>query len=163
MKTSEKLAALAERELPSLINQIILEDGEKFRVYGRYTIKQTADGFAVTRGESPIAVFTSSRSALAWCASDNNNKLNLAWQIQHLDATLSRQRNNIQIRRQKAQNSHGMFWETVTTKVAYRSEQCQQVENELSKCINLAKYWQLQGFPNETARTGRNTPNTTNR
>jgi hypothetical protein len=29
------------------------------------------------------------------------------------------------------------------------------VDERLTKCVNVAKYWQLRGFNNETARAGR--------
>ena len=35
MKASRKLAALAERELPHLLENVIVEDGEKYRAFGK--------------------------------------------------------------------------------------------------------------------------------
>jgi hypothetical protein len=87
----------------------------------------------------------------------------LANEIQHLDFTLLRLRNDIEVRSSQAQKSYGNFWETVSAKAAHKRSQSQQIENELTKCINSAKYWQLRGSNNETARTGRNTPYKTNR
>jgi len=77
--------------------------------------------------------------------------------------TLLRLRNDIETRSGQAQKSYGNFWETVSAKAAHKRSQSQQIENELTKCINSAKYWQLRGSNNETARTGRNTPYKTNR
>jgi hypothetical protein len=37
------------------------------------------------------------------------------------------------------------------------------LENQLTKCVNWAKYIQQRGFDNETARTGRSQPNKTSR
>jgi len=37
------------------------------------------------------------------------------------------------------------------------------VDAELEKCLNSAKYIQIRGFTNETARTGRTVANKTNR
>ena len=44
MKTSQKLAALAEQELPKLLDHVIIADGEKYRVFGSYVLRQTAQG-----------------------------------------------------------------------------------------------------------------------
>jgi hypothetical protein len=163
MKTSQKLAALAEQELPKLLDHVIIADGEKYRVFGSYVLRQTAQGYAVAYKDDLVGTFTSTRSAVAWCIADKNRQYNLANEIQHLDFTLLRLRNDIEVRGGQARKSYGNFWETVSAKAAHRKEQSQQIENELTKCINSAKYWQLRGSNNETARTGRNTPYKTNR
>ena len=45
----------------------------------------------------------------------------------------------------------------VELKLRTRKDRLKLLDNELSKCINLAKYWQIRGFNNETVRTGRTT------
>jgi hypothetical protein len=154
MKTSQKLAELVQRELPQLLNQIIIDDGGKYRAYGIYVIESSSHGYTVTRRDHAIGTFSSSKSALAWCIADRNNQLNLAREIQNLDFTLVRLRNDIQIRGSIAKTSRGQLWETAHVKTAQRYEHSRHIENELTKCINSAKYQQLRGFNNETARTG---------
>jgi len=110
-----------------------------------------------------VGKFSTTKSALAWCIADRLNYFNLARQIQELDQSLTRLRNDIYIRKNIADRMSGTAWETIITKVSYRQDQSQLLEQELTKCINLAKYWQLRGNSNETKRTGRNTPHTTNR
>ena len=163
MNPSQKLAALAEQELPKLLDHVIVADGEKYRVFGSYVLRQTTQGYALTYQDCPVGTFTSTRSAVAWCIADKNRQYNLANEIKHLDFTLLRLRNDIEVRGGQARKSHGSFWETVTAKAQHKQSQRQQIENELTKCINSAKYWQLRGSNNETARTGRNTPYKTNR
>lgn len=163
MKPSQKLAALAERELPYLLDHVILADGEKYRVFGSYVLRETGRGYALTHNDYPVGTFSSTRSAVAWCIADKKRQYCLANEIQHLDTTLLRLQNDIDVRGSQARNSTGSFWETVTVKTAHRQAQRQLIQNQLTKCINRAKYWQLQGSLNETARTGRNTPNKTNR
>jgi hypothetical protein len=48
-------------------------------------------------------------------------------------------------------------------KVEHRREQLARVSDQLTKCVNLAKYWQIRGFNNETARTGRSASQRTSR
>lgn len=163
MKPSQKLAALAEQELPRLLNQVIVADGEKYRLFGAYVMRQTQQGYDLTCRERPVGTFSSAKSAVAWCIADKNRQYKLAQEIQHLDFTLLRLRNDVEVRNSQARKSSGVFWETVSIKTAQRKQQSQQIQNELSKCINLAKYWQLRGSNNETTRTGFNTPNKTNR
>lgn len=154
MKTSQKLAELVHKELPQLLNKVIIDDGGSYRAFGIYTITPDSHGHAVTRGEEDIGTFSSSKSALAWCIADRNNQLNLAREIQTLDFTLVRLRNDIKIRSSIAKTSRGQLWETAHVKTAQRYEHSRHIENELTKCINSAKYQQLRGFHNETARTG---------
>jgi len=163
MKASRKLAALAERELPRILEQVIIEDGEKYRVFGRYTIHPKEGMFQVRLRDDNIGIFSGTKSALAWCIADNLNHLNLARQIKELDQSITRLRNDIYVRRSLAERTSGHTWENLINKTTARHEQSQVLEKELAKCINLAKYWQLRGNSDETKRTGRHTPHTTNR
>jgi len=163
MKASEKLAELAAQELPKLLDKVIIEDGKKYRVFGKYTIHPVADGFRVFLRDDNIGIFSNTKSALAWCIADNQNRLNLARQIHELDQSVVRMRNDIYIRRGIADRASGQTWENLINKTNARQEQNLILEKELAKCINLAKYWQLRGNSDETKRTGRNTPHPTNR
>ena len=163
MKTGDKLAALAEKTLTPLLDKIIIDEGNQYRVFGTYTIVRNTDGFRVRYCGDLVGNFSASNSALAWCIADKNNQLNLARTIKNLDEQLIMQQQDIETRREMAKSSQSAaFFETVNNKIAYRQIRCRSLKDELSKCINRAKYWQLRGFSNETARTGRNTPNKTN-
>ena len=109
MKTSQKLADLVQRELPQLLNQLIIDDGGKYRAFGIYVIEPGSHGYTVIRRDDVVGTFSSSKSALAWCIADRNNQLNLAREIQNLDFTLVRLRNDIQIRGGIAKTSRGQL------------------------------------------------------
>jgi hypothetical protein len=162
MKASCKLAALAEQELPLLLNQVIIEDGEKYRVFGKYTIHPVSAGFQVRERDEEIGSFSGTKAALAWCIADNLNHFNLARRIKDLDQSVVRLRNDIYVRGALADRTAGNTWENLINKTNTRQEYTQVLEKELAKCINLAKYWQLRGNSNETKRIGHNTPHTTN-
>ena len=85
MNASQKLAALAERELPQLLNQVIVADGKKYRVFGSYVMRPTTQGYSVTFQDLPVGTFSSTRSALAWCIADKKRQYRLASEIQTLD------------------------------------------------------------------------------
>lgn len=163
MKASRKLAALAQQELPRILDQVIIEDGEKYRVFGRYTIHPKQGLFQVRLRDDDVAVFSGTKSALAWCIADRLHRFNLARQIQELDQSVQRLRNDIHVRRSLAERTAGHTWENLINKTQARHAHCQVLEKELAKCINLAKYWQLRGNSDETKRTGRNTPYPTTR
>jgi hypothetical protein len=162
MKASCKLAALAEQELPLLLNKVIIEDGKKYRVFGKYTIHPVPAGFQVRERDEEIGAFSGTKAALAWCIADNLNHFNLARRIKDLDQSIVRLRNDIYVRRTLADRTAGNTWENLINKTNARQEYTQVLEKELAKCINLAKYWQLRGNSNETKRIGHNTPYTTN-
>jgi hypothetical protein len=42
------------------------------------------------------------------------------------------------------------FRDILSVKISNQQRQYQAIDTELSKCINLAKYWQYRGFNNET-------------
>ena len=107
MKASRKLAALAERELPRILDQVIIEDGEKYRVFGRYTIHPTEGLFQVRLRDDDVGVFSGTKSALAWCIADNLHRFNLARQIKELDQSITRLRNDIYVRRSLAERTSG--------------------------------------------------------
>ena len=63
---------------------------------------------------------------------------------------------NIACRRQLVAKSRSIeFQEIVETKIQPELDAVAGVRAELEKCIALAKYIQIQGFLNETARTSR--------
>jgi hypothetical protein len=55
------------------------------------------------------------------------------------------------------------FRDSVGTKLETKIIHKKQLENQLAKSVNWAKYIQQRGFENETARTGRGQPNKTSR
>ena len=64
--------------------------------------------------------------------------------------------NDINTRANVAERSkNSLFRETVETKLETKIIHKKQVEQQLTKCVNYAKYYQQKGFNNETVRTGR--------
>ena len=110
-------------------------------MFGRYQIEPADVGVTVTTLDDTIHHFGSKRSAVSWCVADKQNNIN----------TLS---SDIQCR--KAQADRGKtqeFYEIVNTKIQPKIAQQASVTAELEKCIKMAKYMQIRGFNNETART----------
>jgi hypothetical protein len=95
-------------------------------------------------------------TALSWCIADKYQQHNLSTNIMRLEQQKllltadirTRSTLNTRIRSQDLR-------ESVEAKLATRRSRLQQVDERLTKCVNLAKYWQQRGFNNETARTGR--------
>lgn len=151
MKYQQKLAQLAEKELPHLMNKLIIQDDCGFDVFGKYRIEKTNRGYAVKNSANNFGTFRHTRTALAWCIADNLHDYNLASRIVNLENISVRYHNDIECRSGIAhKTSSGSQWETINHKLSRRQQQVLAVDSELEKCINKAKYYQIRGFSNET-------------
>ena len=151
MKYQQKLAQLAQRELPALMDRLIVKDDRGFQVFGRYRIEPKDHGYSVLRNTDPVAQFRQTRTALAWCIADRMNHINLACQIASLEAISTRYSNDIHTRTNIGEQiGAGQQWEIISHKLARRTQQRLAVDSELEKCISQAKYYQIRGFYNET-------------
>jgi len=154
MKHSRKLEAFAERELNNLADNLVLRDGNNYFLFGRYDLAKSDYGVEVVDRNMPVGVFGSTKTAVAWCVADKFNQLSVARRIQQLDQERTRYINDITTKRLlMSQSKNYDFKDTVFVKILHQQRQCQTIETELTKYVNLAKYWQYRGFNNETQRT----------
>lgn len=156
MTRQMKLDQWAEKELKRNLQYLIVEDDQGgYVVFGKYYLCHEPTGYAVyNRSGDQIDKFSSKRSAISWCVADHRNMLNLAQSIRSLDAKWRSLTSDIACRRHMAERSRDHdFSEIVFTKLQTKIAQQSQIGQELEKCLNLAKYIQLRGFQNETART----------
>ena len=156
MMNEKKFELLLAKELKkSSSNTIVSDDaGSNYFVFGKYDITQTADGFLVSDWHSPIHCFSSKRIALSWCVADKYQQYNLSNNIMILDRRQQVLKADIYCSRKTAEVSgHESFYEIVNTKMQPKIDMLASVTAELEKCINSAKYLQIRGFHNETART----------
>lgn len=155
MNFEQKLDQFAEKEFRKIMPNLIIEThAGQHLVFGNYLINQSQQGCKLHRYNGDfVANFSSARSAISYCVADKFQKYNLARKIQNLDTKHSILANDIACARaQAATSSRAEFREMVHTKIAPKLTQHRAVSNELEKCINLAKYLQVKGFQNETAR-----------
>ena len=156
-----KVSARGERLLENLArehllgtNAIVFMDNE-IVAFGRYTIKRNKDGYQVYRHEQLAAQPLSSKVAISWCVADKYNQHILAKELVTLENELNRRENEIRhfrafVDRTRDPQRKLVVMDRLNESIA----RSRQVKIQLSKCINLAKYWQQKGFDNETLRTG---------
>ena len=145
------------KEFPKILPNLIFqnEDGS-FEVFGRYVIKKEKAVCRVFCSDADMGVFTSTKTALSWCIAIKFANYNLARDILILDNKLRSLTNDINTRANIADRSKSsVFQETVETKLETKIIHKKQVEQQLTKCVNYAKYYQQKGFNNENVRTGR--------
>jgi len=156
MKYDRRLEALLEKEFKKNSANTIVSDetGTNFLVFGKYEITQTPEGFVVSDWHSAIHCFSTKRIALSWCIADKYQRYNLSNNIVILDRRQQVLKTDIYCSRKTAEVSgHESFYEIVNTKMQPKIDMLESVTTELEKCVNSAKYLQIRGFHNETART----------
>jgi hypothetical protein len=165
MNHIKEFEKVLHHEFKDLIpNTIIKDDKGVYSVFGKYRIEPTRPGYRVFCHASEIGMFNSTKTALSWCIADKFQAYNTARNILELDTKLGAITADITARTTIAEHSKQWeFRDVVGTKLETKIIRKKQVESELTKCVNWAKYCQQRGFNNETVRTGRNQPNKTNR
>ena len=152
----DKLQKLVEPEMDLLKQNIIYCDDGKYHVFTQYTIdKQLNDTYLTCKQHQDPKTFSALRFAMSWCIADKYGKLDLATAIVTLDQQRYTILNNVKVRQHLAKKiKDPVRKEIVELKIANKKTGLVQIENQLTKCVNLAKYWQIKGFNcDETART----------
>jgi hypothetical protein len=166
MNKQKKLEEFASREIANLASKLIVDDGHGGIIaFGKYSIIPTDHKFRVEiKNQNINIVFGSRRSAISWCIADQHNQHNLARHIYTLDTKKHSLAADIHCRQTLARRSNREdFYECVSTKIQSKIDYLSALDAELEKCLNSAKYMEIRGFSNETARTGRSVAHKTNR
>lgn len=159
-----QLERIVSSDLKNLEDKSIFLDDGIYHVFGNYSIQPRDDGFLVTKHRQMIEEFGSLRAAMAWCSADKLGKSHLSKSIVDLERKRKVVGQDLVARSylaKKIQDCNRR--EAAEIKIDHRRRKIRIIENQLDKCINLAKYWQIQGFNNETPRTGRTVSNRTSR
>jgi len=155
-KALDRLQQLVCSDIETFKHNVIVGDGDRYLVFDRYEINKDSHGCQVQKYRCDPRFFSTTRTALSWCIADKYNQINLARQIINLDEEKQLLTADVIARQhlaKKIQDVHHR--EAVNNKVDTRQKRLREVSRQLDKCVNLAKYWQIRGFNNETARTGR--------
>lgn len=167
MKTDTTFQRLEEVLKPSLSEVLpnsILPSGQGYEAFGEYEIMPELGRWHVYRSHRDPLEFSSSRVALAWCIAHKFHQTLLCVDIERLDNEKAMLVADIAVRtRLKAQFKDPQTAEIVESKLTTRRHRLEFVETTLTKCVNRAKYLQIRGFNNETARIGRSASNRTSR
>jgi len=155
MTRDQKLEQWAERELSRNISEMIIDDEQGGIIaFGKYYITPEKTGFSVRTWDREIHNFTTKRIAMSWCTVDHKQQYNLANTIFVLDRKKQALAADIYCRKTLGERGrHESFYEIINMKLQPKIDQYNSVSNELEKCVNQAKYIQIRGFNNETART----------
>lgn len=138
--------------LPELIWQN--DDGE-YEVFGKYKIVPEKPGYTVLINDDCKGFFNNSKSAISWCVADKYQQYNLARDLLSYDNMLFNISNDIFVRAGIANKTKDqVLRENIEIKLELKILHKKQVQAQLDKCLNRAKYLQQKGFENETSRFG---------
>jgi len=165
MIQQKEIERMFRQEFKDLLpNMIWQNDDGVYEVFGYYKIIPESNSFRVFCSATDVGLFGTTRSALSWCIADKNRAYNLARELKELDTKFTALNNDIAVRSAIAERSSKWdFRDPIGTKLETKIIRRKQVENQLAKCIDWAKYSQQRGFTNEAQRTGRGQPNKTSR
>jgi hypothetical protein len=132
---------------------VIARLDQTIRAFGKYLIKPDQGDFFVYRGATFAAQVSSARIALSWCIADKLGKHELAREIQALDRQIGWRESDIIYHSHTQDATSDPIKKSIASDRLHESRaRSKQARERLSKCVDLAKYWQLKGFRDETAR-----------
>jgi hypothetical protein len=155
MTREQKLEAWAERELKRNIESTILDVGNgSLAVFGKFHIEPVGTRFQVSTWDKEIHRFSNKKVAMSWCIADHQKQYNLSNLILVLDRKKQALAADIYCRKTVGERGrHENFYEIINMKIQPKIDLYNSVNAELENCVNRAKYLQIRGFNNETART----------
>jgi hypothetical protein len=155
-KAFHRLHDMVAQDLAFLAPNTIIPDGKGYLAFEVYSIQPKGRLWQVSKCHIPVAVMTTAKVAISWCVADKYNQLHLSTDILNLDQHKQYLENDLHTR-ETLSRSRRLFLslDAVEAKISSRKRRLEQVDERLTKCVNVAKYWQLRGFNNETARAGR--------
>jgi hypothetical protein len=156
MKKSQKLSAWAEKEVPNHLDRMIIEENGIFFAFGRYVLKPSKGHCDVFDLDEHVKTFSSKRVAISWCVAHRLNLVEMAQEISNLDHTQRLLAQDITVRRALSERTaRTEKKQIIQDKIASKAALHQGATKRLDNLISRAKYLQLRGFQNETARTRR--------
>ena len=165
-KISERQAQLMLERLTRdhLLNNpnAIIRLDDTVRAFGKYTITKNNQSFQVYRSATLAAEPSSSKVAISWCVADKYGKDSLARDLISFDQEVERRSDEIMYYRNTLAHSEDSVQRFIAADRLNESQvRLKHAQEQLDKCVNLAKYWQQKGFNDETARIGIKNQNTT--
>lgn len=155
MNHDRKLEHWAERELKHNLNDLILDDDDgSILAFGRYHIKPCGNCCEVYRDQDLVGSFSNRKIALSWCVLEHRGFVDQSQHLTALDQRSSALGNDITNSIRSSQGTkNNDFRAVLAAKIQNKQLFQRRCEIELEKYVARAKYLQLRGFRNETART----------
>lgn len=131
-------------------HEVIIKKADGYRAYSEYDIVQVDEMWHVrTPFRDPLKFYTT-KSALGWCLAHKAGRWELAQFIHFLDNRLAAKQNDIEILTHRIKNCMGdeetrAIMQCRLSEDIHNRQTCKQ---QLSKCLETAKYIKIKGLPN---------------
>ena len=158
----ERIGEIVRDEVDAFASNIMIKVGDQYHLFETYTVVQNPDRtVTVTKTRQDPRVFSRLRSAVAWCIADKFQRHETTRAIMELDSRCAAVRDDVAATRHTA----ACVTDTARKQILYaklsgKQNTLQSLENQLTKCVNLAKYWQIKGFIRDETARPRNPKNT---
>jgi hypothetical protein len=165
MIKDQEFERMVREEFKTVMSVLIWQnDNGDYEAFGKYKIVPQNPGYCVYIDDDCQGFFNSTRTALSWCVADKYGRYNLARELLTFDNLLANISNDIFVRAGVANKTRDpIIKENIETKLEPKILHKREIEQQLNKCVNWAKYLQQKGFENETSRFGSATAIKTNR
>ena len=158
----ERIGEIVRDEVDAFASNIMIKVGDQYHLFETYTVVQQPDRtVTVTKTRRDPRVFSRMRSAVAWCIADKFQHYETTRAIAELDSRCAAVRDDIAATRHTAASVTDTERKQILyAKLSGKQSTLQLLENQLTKCVNLAKYWQIKGFIRDETARPRNPKNT---
>lgn len=163
-RVTEKASRLLNKIADELLNSnpnAIFRDGDSIMAFADYEIvKESPDEYSIYKDNFFMISCSTCRIALSYCILDKNKLRQDAKNLVALENKIINRQNEMMHYRHVASSPKVDEFrrEVVITRLDSAKAEYQNLQQQLTKSINVAKYCQQKGFDNETIRL-RNTTN----
>ena len=155
---AKKLEKLVQQHMLNNPNSI-LKSNDFIQAFGVYAIYKYDNLYKVYKNQVSVTYTFSAKTALAWCIADKYHLKSLKNKITELDKSLAYKQSEIQFLKNAIHSSiESSRKYIIEDKLQTIVMKLHHDKNQLNKCLNSAKYYQLKGFENETSRLGIKSP-----
>lgn len=157
-QAGNRLQRIAEKVLTQgkLGNDIIVQEGNSYLVFGKYKIDQTDEGWRVQTDGLKPRIFHKANVALAWCIYYRTGRYQLADNMHWIDGRIVAKQQDIDaltiiLNTVEKLDNRAILLARLTEDINSR----QSYKKQLAKCLETAKYIKLKGTYDELNRSNK--------
>jgi len=156
-KFSSTIRKIARQVLTQddLAKRIIIQKGNTYRAFDKYTIEETQEGWKVA-GDTfdNLLFFNTAKIALAWCILDKSGRYTDTIRIEWLDSRVSAKQSDIDVLTYAFEHATQMDNRAILlARLTEDINSRQKYKKQLSLLCKTAKYIKLKGTNNELNRS----------
>ena len=149
-KIVDELIKLRESSRSFIDKKLFTKNGYFWKTPGNYEIYKSDNTIDVFNCDEYIATFSNKKVAVAWCILSFHNKKDESRSLKYYDNKYSRLETDIFIEKKKLQRCDTQEEKDIVyAKLSNDIQRLKLSKKQIDKLVNLAKYFQIQGFKYE--------------